>query len=71
MLFFRSEDEVAAWQGERNVRTGAILSLPQVWELSKRWYGNRLAREFRGRTAQEAQGIFRALGLTDDFWYVG
>lgn len=45
-----------------------MLSLQKVWALSQRWYGDRMARSFRGRSQQEARAIFAALGLTADFW---
>lgn len=44
------------------------MTLDQVWELSKRWYNDRMSPSFRGRRVDEAIDIFRALGLTDDFW---
>jgi len=44
------------------------LTLEQVWELAKRWYHDRMSPGFRGREAADAIAIFRALGLTDDFW---
>jgi hypothetical protein len=44
--------------------------LQQTWELSRLWYGDRLNPDFRGRTAEEAQAIFRRLGLQALFWYL-
>jgi hypothetical protein len=44
------------------------MSLTQAWELSVKWYGNRLAPDFRRPTAAEAQAIFESVGLTGDFW---
>jgi hypothetical protein len=44
--------------------------LQQTWELSRLWYGDRLSPGFRGRTAEEAQAIFRRLGLQALFWYL-
>ncbi len=70
MLFFRSEADVAEWKRERNVTTGEVISLDQLWELSKIWYGNRLEHEFHGRSLEQAQDIFRRVGLTSKFWYI-
>lgn len=70
MLFFRSEEDVTAWKGARNVQGGEILSLEQLWDLSQRWYGNRLDKDFHGRSLDQVQEIFRAVGLTSNFWYV-
>jgi hypothetical protein len=46
------------------------LTLEQTWELARLWYGDRLNPDFRGRTAEEAQAIFRRLGLLAPFWYL-
>lgn len=70
MLFFRSEEDVAEWKRERNVNGGEIMPLAQLWDLAKIWYGNRLDREFHGRTLEQAQDIFREVGLTAKFWYM-
>lgn len=69
MLFFRSEADVAEWKRERNVTTGEIMPLAQLWELSKIWYGNRLLPEFHGRSLEQAQNVFREMGLVSKFWY--
>jgi hypothetical protein len=70
MLFFRSEEDVRAWQRERNVAGGEILSLEQLWELSQKWYGNRLNHDFHGRSLEQAQAIFRDMKFESEFWYV-
>jgi len=44
------------------------MSIGQAWALSQRWYGSRLAAEFRRPTAAEAQAIFASVGLSGDFW---
>jgi hypothetical protein len=68
MLFFRSEADLEAWLQARNAQRGAILSLSQLWQLSKRWYHNRLDVEYHGRTLEQAQEIFREVGLVASFW---
>jgi hypothetical protein len=45
-----------------------VLSLEQTWDLARAWYHDRLSPEFRGRSAAEAQAIFRRLGLDGPFW---
>lgn len=69
MLFFRSEEDVERWKGARNVEGGEVVSVGKIWELSQVWYGNRLSREFHGRSLEEAEGIFREVGLNSKFWY--
>lgn len=70
MLFFRSEADADEWKRTRNVSTGEILSLAQTWELSKRWYGNRLEHDFHGRSLEGAQAVFRGMGFESRFWYL-
>ena len=50
---------------------GGTLSLEQVWALARAWYApDRRAPEWRRYTVEEAEGIFRDLGLTSEFWAV-
>jgi hypothetical protein len=44
------------------------MSIAQAWDLSVKWYGNRLAPDFRRPTVDEARAIFASVGLTGDFW---
>jgi hypothetical protein len=47
---------------------GAVLTLDQTWALAKLWYEDRLAPDWRRRTAAEASDAFASIGLTGDFW---
>ena len=68
MLFFRSEEALNEWLDARHVTRGAIFSIPQLWALSQRWYGDRMSLNFHGRTMEQVQEIFREAGLTSGFW---
>jgi hypothetical protein len=68
MVFFRSEEFLNEWLVAQKSQRGAILSIPQLWELSQRWYQDRMSSEYRGRTIEQAQQIFKELGLTSEFW---
>ena len=68
MLFFQSEEALNEWLVSRNVRQGAILSIPQLWELSQTWYQNRMEPDYHGRTIEQVQEIFKEVGLTSEFW---
>ena len=68
-MLFRSGDGAQAWWRDHG-QAGETLTLEQTWELSRHWYGDRLNPDFRGRTAEEAQAIFRRLGLQASFWYL-
>jgi len=69
MLFFRSEDHIDRWcQSWRSAR-GGFMSLDTVWKLANAWYGpDRRKPEWRRRTVDEAEQLFRELGLTGAFW---
>jgi hypothetical protein len=69
MLFFRSEDALQEWLASHHAERGAVLSVQQLWDLSQPWYENRMSPEFHGRTAEQAQEVFREAGLTSAFWH--
>ena len=71
MLFFRSEENLTRWLESKKVMRGAVLSVDQVWELSQRWYHNRLSLGYHGRSMEQVQEIFSELGLTSEFWKIG
>ncbi len=68
MLFFRSEESLIEWLVAQKSSRGAVLSIPQLWELSQRWYQDRMSPQYHGRTIEQAQEIFKELGLTSEFW---
>ena len=44
------------------------MTLPQAWDLSQKWYGNRLAADFRRPTKDDAQAIFSSVNLVGPSW---
>lgn len=68
MRFFRSEDVLRDWQVKTG-ESGEMLTLPTTWELSKRWYHNRLSASYRGRTVVEIEAIFQSMNFASDFWF--
>lgn len=68
MRLFRSKEHAAAWCKQHRMPSGDILTYEHVWELSKRWYSDRLKPDFAGRSFAEAQRIFEAVGLKTPFW---
>ena len=50
-------------------RTQTILiPVEQCWRLAKRWYADRMDREWARGGAAEAEAAFEAVGLTGEFW---
>ena len=68
MLFFQSEEMLTEWLTSNKAERGEVLSIPQVWELSQRWYHNRMSPDYHGRNLEQIQEIFKELGLTSTFW---
>jgi hypothetical protein len=68
MLFFRSEEQVAAWCSLRRVPKRPLVSLDQLWQLALAWYESRLRPDARRPAPREMREIFGRVGLGDPFW---
>lgn len=69
MLLFQSEEWIDKWCKRNHLERGEILTIEQVWELSKLWYSNRLSADFHGRSTEQVTEVFRQAGLASEFWY--
>jgi len=67
MLLFQSEEWIDKWCKRNNLERGEVLTLHQVWELSKLWYEDRLSLEYHGQSAKHTAEIFKQAGLTLKF----
>jgi hypothetical protein len=69
MLFFRSEEHIERWCRQWNLPRGGVLTIDQGWRLAQAWYGpDRRDLQWRRRTVDEAEKLFKELGLTSAFW---
>ncbi len=68
MLFFRSEELIAAWCRTRGVAQRPVVRMDQLWHLAVTWYGTRLEAVSRRPAAAEMRSIFEGIGLEGDFW---
>ena len=68
MLFFRSEELVAAWCRARGIDRRPLVTMRQLWELAVAWYATRLSPEARRPGSAEMRQIFAEIGLDDPFW---
>ena len=68
MLAFRSEAHVDRWLEQRGLERCGSCSLDTLWLLADAWYANRLARDWRRRTPEEAEAFFAGLGLSGEAW---
>ncbi len=69
MLLFRSEEHVERWLKDWCLPRGETFSLEQCFRLAKAWYSpDRREPDWRRKTVDEAEALFRELGLTSPFW---
>lgn len=68
MRLFRSEEHVGRWLEGRP--PGATVPVATLAELAHRWWGDRLAPDWRPKTLEHNQGILDGLGLTGPFWHL-
>jgi hypothetical protein len=68
MLFFRSEERIREWCARRGSPAGPLVRMDQLWTLATTWYSTRLQEDSRRPAPEEMRGIFRGLGLVEDFW---
>lgn len=66
MNLFRSEDHIARWLGGRP--PGATTSISKLCALAHRWWGDRIADDWRPHTVEQNQSILDGLDLTGPFW---
>ena len=66
MNLFRSEEHITRWLGGRP--PGATTSVSTLCDLAHRWWGDRVAADWRPHTREQNQAILDDLGLTGDFW---
>ena len=68
MLFFRSEELIAAWCQAQGVAPRPVVRMDQLWQLAVTWYSTRLEPVSRRPAPAEMRSIFESLGLEGDFW---
>ncbi len=66
MNFFRSEEHIARWLGDR--APGATIPVATLCELAHLWWGDRLAPEWQPHTREQNQALLDRLGLGGPFW---
>lgn len=64
MRLFRDEEHA-----QRTYRTpGALFAPTQLWQLVKRWYGDRLDPDWTPHSRERNQADLAAAGLTGSFF---
>jgi hypothetical protein len=44
------------------------VALPEMWTLTRHWYGDRLDEPFTPKSIDALQQLLTDVGLTTDFW---
>jgi hypothetical protein len=70
MLVFKDEEQINNWTKMHNIPKGDIQTIGNVWEFSKKWYGNHLNPGWEKWTMQEAKNIFLEFNLTNKIWEI-
>ncbi len=68
MLVFHNEEQINQWTKRHNIPKGDVQPITNVWEFSKKWYGNHLNPNWEKWTMQEAKAIFAEFKLTNKIW---
>ena len=68
MLLFKNEEQVDDWCCRHNIPKGDIQPIDNVWQFSKKWYGNHLNPAWEKWTMQEAREIFSQFNLKGHIW---
>lgn len=68
MVFFRSEELAKTWCKSNGHPLRPLVPVKQLWDLADVWYRTRLQPDARRPEPHEVFGVFRSVGLTDEFW---
>ena len=68
MHLFRSEEHIDRWSEKTGVPRGDSFSMQTAWQLARELYTGRMASDWRRKTSAEYEAMFRAAGLTSEFW---
>ena len=68
MLIFENEQQVDIWSQKHNIPKGDLQPIENIWNFSKKWYGNHLNPEWTKWTIDKAKQMFREYNLNGKIW---
>ena len=71
MLIFENEQQVEIWSKKHNIPKGDIQPIENIWNFSKKWYGNHLDPNWNKWTMEEAKELFKEFELDNEIWHLG
>lgn len=71
ILFFSDGAKIEGWAARHGRPVGSALDIHTAVRLGQLWFGDYASPEWKRKTAEQAAGIFRELGLDEGFWKLG
>jgi hypothetical protein len=71
ILFFSSESEIDVWCNRHGLPRGETIDIAKGIALARAWFGDYLELTWKRKSPDEAQQVFRSLGLNSTFWRGG
>jgi hypothetical protein len=68
ILFFSSGPEIDGWCARHGLPRGEAIDIATGVALARAWFGDYLEPTWRRKSPDEAQQVFRSLGLMAPFW---
>ena len=68
ILFFSSRSEIGDWCTRHGFPQGEAVDIATGVALAREWFGGYLEPTWARKSADEAQRLFRSLGLSSEFW---
>lgn len=66
-LPFKSEEAVNQWCKRHRISKGSVISAEKCYELSSKWYGPYLDKDWNRKSPEEAKEFFSSIGLDLNF----
>lgn len=71
MLIFENEVQIEKWTIKHNIPKGDVQPIENIWNFSKKWYGNHLNPNWTKWSIQEAKEMFLEFNLNNSIWELG
>lgn len=68
MLIFENEKQIDEWTTKHNIPKGDVQAIENIWNFSKKWYGNHLNPKWKKWTIKEALQMFQEFSLRGKIW---
>ncbi|KAL6866050.1 hypothetical protein ACO1O0_002150 [Amphichorda felina] len=63
-----SREEANGWHQKHGFPHGDVITLDQLWKLSKVWYHDKASLEYKRKTESEKEELYKDIGLVSSYW---